>query len=165
MNSKKYTYTKAFTVQELLIGLVISAIIIGMTYTIYLQINKQLYVYQHNQEELMEFNQFRQVFSKDILLCQYFELVNSKELKVVFPKEKYVYTFKKNLVVREREENIKDTFKLTVTQLIQKEAIEDFANYQTIRLHTRLLQEEVELFESKKEAIAVQINKEFVNGN
>jgi hypothetical protein len=165
LNNKKYTYTKAFTVQELLIGMVISAIIIGMTYTIYAQINKQLYVYQQNQDEIMEFNQFRQVFSKDIALCQYFKLLNNRELCLVFSNGNYAYRFENSQVVREREEGIKDTFKLSVAQLVVKEEIGTISKHQTVQVHTSLLQEKIELFESKKEPIAITINNLFVDGN
>ena len=48
-----YTYKKAFTVQELLVGMVVSSLIMGMIYAIYVQLNRQLVTYDITRQELI----------------------------------------------------------------------------------------------------------------
>jgi hypothetical protein len=150
--------------QELLVGMVISSIIIGMMYTIYVQINEQMLGHNKNQQELMEFNQFRQILSKDMLLAKSIEGSNEKEFKLTFNKEDYTYTLNENMIIRDRNNSVKDTFNLVFTRMEIKEDDKDGAQgNKTLLLTTKLLGEEIILFESKSIANANQINDLYLN--
>ncbi len=164
LRANKAYCKKAFTVQELVVSLVISSIIIGMMYTLYIHVNKQLIGYNDDQRELMIFNQFRQVLCKDVLLATHIELNNTREFTIVFPNDSYSYRITKNSIIRNRNNGFKDTFNLEVTQIeLTNDKVEEMSVDKAIRLHTRLMGEEIILFEGKTGSNANRINEFYLN--
>lgn len=149
-------YIKAFTVQELLIGLVISSIIIGMVYTIYVQFNKQLITYSKDQSITMEFNQFRQVLSKDIYYCKDFSFNNDDELELIFSENVFTYKFLKDKIVRKRN-NIEDEFQLPNGKIVYKYHIEQ--GYKEVEVFLQVFNREVILFENKIVPLDIRMNE------
>lgn len=164
LRANKTYYKKAFTIQELVVSLVISSIIIGMIYTIFIHINKQLIGYNDDQQELMIFNQFRQVLGKDILFATHIEQNDPKEFTIVFSNDSYSYKITKNSIIRDRNNGLKDTFNLEVTKIeLTNNKVEEMLLDKAIRLHTRLMGEEIILFEGKIESNANRINELYLN--
>lgn len=154
---KRDKHIKAFTVQELLIGLVISSIVIGMVYTIYVQFNKKLIMYGKDQSEIMEFNQFRQVFAKDICFAKDFS-VEDNELRIDFFDAVYVYKFLDNKIIRTRN-TVEDVFKISGSKVFFK----NYKEFKMVSVSLKLLNENVTLVENKKMPIDVRLNELFVN--
>jgi type II secretory pathway component PulJ len=154
--NKLKTYSKAFTVQELLVGLVVSSLIMGMIYGIYVQLNKQLVTYDLTRQELMVFNQFKQLLASDFALANSIEQTGNTTITFDFSDKEYTYQFLSNVAIRTRENNVKDTFAI---------AIMDFDlntnpnSFHTLVVHTRLMNETIQLYESKEIELASQINK------
>lgn len=149
--------------QELLVSLVISSLIIGMVYTIYAQLNKQLFSYSQDQEEIMVFNQFRHIVSKDISLAKSIDKTGDEELEVIFPDKSHTYTFKYGQVIRDRENNIKDTFEIAIQKMELNQEVTGTVGDQTLTLTTSLLDEDIVLFENKSRSIADKINDLYLN--
>lgn len=149
--------------QELLVGLVVSSLIIGMMYTIYAQINKQLFVYKAQQDELMTFNQFKQLLSNDVQRAKQIEKQNDGSLVLTFSDERYTYTMKEKFVIRNRNNGIRDTLAIAITKMDLDLASTEDSEYQTLRMTTHLLDEEIVLFEAKRTSVAERINALFLD--
>lgn len=163
MQTKRTYRLHAFTMQELLVGLVVSSLIIGMMYTIYAQINKQLFVYKAQQDELMTFNQFKQLLSNDVQRSKQIEKQNDGSLVLTFSDERYTYTMKEKFVIRNRNNGIRDTLAIAITKMDLDLASTEDSEYQTLRMTTHLLDEEIVLFEAKRTSVAERINALFLD--
>lgn len=163
MQTKRTYRLHAFTMQELLVGLVVSSLIIGMMYTIYAQINKQLFVYKAQQDELMTFNQFKQLLSNDVQRAKQIEKQNDGSLVLTFSDERYTYTMKEKFVIRNRNNGIRDTLAIAITKMDLDLASTEDSEYQTLRMTTHLLDEEIVLFEAKRTSVAERINALFLD--
>ncbi|MEB3346037.1 hypothetical protein U6A24_11225 [Aquimarina gracilis] len=146
---------------ELVIGMVISSLVVTMVYFIYDNLSRQVVEYSKQQDELMEYNMFQRLLSKDIQL--------SKELKVVddehvvfdnFNKEVH-YFFQKERIIR-KETSI-DTFNIKTLSVDFKQSDKIDEKYQLIRLKTEILGANFEIFESKEVSIAKRMNDYLLN--
>ena len=149
------THIKAFTVQELLIAMVISSLIIGMVYGIYVQLNKQLYTYSRHQQQMVVFNQFKQVLASDLFFAKSIEEDLDNRLTIKFREGgEHGYLFLHNKVVRNRDGVLKDTFDLNVSDF----TLNHNESYSNIALTTELDGELITIFEGKEITIADRIN-------
>ncbi|GAA4272070.1 hypothetical protein GCM10022258_13640 [Aquimarina gracilis] len=132
-----------------------------MVYFIYDNLSRQVVEYSKQQDELMEYNMFQRLLSKDIQL--------SKELKVVddehvvfdnFNKEVH-YFFQKERIIR-KETSI-DTFNIKTLSVDFKQSDKIDEKYQLIRLKTEILGANFEIFESKEVSIAKRMNDYLLN--
>ncbi|WAC02710.1 hypothetical protein N7U66_03300 [Lacinutrix neustonica] len=141
---------------ELVIGLAISSIVISMVYIIYTNISKQIVEYSKQQSELMEYNQFQNIWSADIRLCNELMPVDPKRVKLLMAQEDIQYFFANGHVIRQGK--TRDTFNINVKELElnAKESIDE--HYQVIRLKTTLLGQDIIVFEEKKITLAKRLN-------
>lgn len=98
---------KAFTLMELLIGMIVSAIVISFCYLSYGMIYKQFINYKTIKQELVETMQFHSVLSRDFADAQ---KVLFKENELTLVNNKNVnYNFETEFVLRKTGEAV-DTF-------------------------------------------------------
>ena len=146
---------------ELIIGLVISSVIITMVYQIFTNISRQIVQYAKDQNELREFNQFQQLFYADIHLCKQLLFVNQSHIKLMMRENEIDYFFKDSLI--QRLGKAKDNFAINVLEVIFNSNDKVSEDYQTIKLKTNILGEEVVIFEVKKISLAAQLNSYFLS--
>ncbi len=108
---------RAFTLMELLVGMIISSIVISFGYAAYTLIYKQFISYRHTKEKVMELAQFDQVLSNDLLRA---EVVYFHENALQFFQKNAIrtlqYNFYDDLILR-KENELTDTFKISQAQL------------------------------------------------
>lgn len=157
----KYKALKAFTILELVIGLVISSIVISMVYVIYENISKQMIEYSLQQEELMEYNQFQSILFKDIKLAKELVIIDQKHIRLDMQSKQIDYFFYRDNIVR--KSNAKETFNLKVLGVEFNNREKVLEEQQTIKLKTSLLGQEIIVFEEKPISRAKQINNYFLS--
>lgn len=159
---KKYTRLPAFTILELMVGLVVTAIVIAMVYFIYTNISRQVISYMAQQQELMEYNQFQSIWHQDVQGCKTIMIKDNRHLVLHMPQQKITYRFTPEYILR-RTRTL-DTFWVPAKEVKITPVADDVkeARYQTIRIQTVLLEQEIEIFEEKKVALADQINNFFI---
>ncbi|UII80122.1 type II secretion system protein J [Flagellimonas sp. CMM7] len=140
--------------QELLVAMVISSLIIGLVYSIYVQLNKQLYSYSVRQQEMVVFEQFKQVLASDIFKAMAIEKSSENNLRIAFRDGEHNYLFLMDKVVRNRKDMVKDTFHLAFSEV----ALKQNKNHTSIELTTILGGEPFTLFEGKEISAANRIN-------
>lgn len=159
LHNKKISMIKAFTVQELLVTMVISSLIMGMVYVIYVQIHKQLYTFSEYGQQQMDYNQFKTVLASDIFYAKNIERYGESGLKLCFGKEEYQYLFLRNMVVRDRQGEAMDTFNIKTTSF----EFEEKEDYRTLRLGAQIQGEPLTIFEAKEIEVADDINQMYCN--
>jgi|SRR3954462_5248529 prepilin-type N-terminal cleavage/methylation domain-containing protein len=108
----------AFTLMELLIGMIISSIVISFGYMAYQLVNEQYLSYKTMKGKLMETTQFNTTFADDIDNA---EIVSSEENKIILRNKnapELEYEFLPASIVRKRSE-LTDTFKIATTNIKQ----------------------------------------------
>jgi prepilin-type N-terminal cleavage/methylation domain-containing protein len=109
----------AFTLMELLIGMIISSIVITFGYLAYQLITKQYLSYKTIKQVLVDASQFHTTFTNDL---QNAEIANASESKIfLFYKNTPAleYEFAEKYIIRKRED-LTDTFKIVSTHIKQE---------------------------------------------
>jgi hypothetical protein len=119
------------------------------------QLNKQLVTYDVTRQELMVFNQFKQLLSYDVALAKSIEQTGSNALIFNFSEKSYTYQFLNDAVIRTRENNLKDTFSIAIIDMRFNKKSKTF---QALELRTKLMNENILLYEAKEAELATQIN-------
>lgn len=107
---------KAFTLMELLIGMIVSSIVIAIGYSTYAIIYKQFSSYKLVKNQVVECMQLNTVLQNDIQGAE-FVFFNEDQLKLDSGDKMISYHFMDSLIVRDANEQA-DTFKLRNTDLI-----------------------------------------------
>jgi len=147
---------KAFTILELTLGLLIVSLVIGMVYFIYTNITQQIMIYSKNQEVLVGYHRFQEVFSRDVKLSKNIEF-QDKQIEIDIFAEKITYTVKENKIIRHARVN--DTFNIKVSDVSYKMNDKLITKYNTIKLSTEVLGRNVVFFEFKPIPVSKKINE------
>jgi prepilin-type N-terminal cleavage/methylation domain-containing protein len=108
---------KAFTLMELLIGMIISAIVISFCYLSYTIIYKQYLSYKSVKKELVEAMELNAVCSRDIANADKVLFEENKLILLQEQHENVEYHFLETIVLRKNQEVI-DTFKLAPVNIV-----------------------------------------------
>ncbi|WP_108808719.1 PulJ/GspJ family protein [Aquimarina spinulae] len=156
LENKKHTRLQAFTMLELVIGMVISSLVITMVYVIYDNLSRQVVVYADQQDDLMTYNQFQNLFSKDVQLSTSIDIDDDKHIVLESANKEIHYFFKTEKIIRKAE--AVDTFNIKVLEVLfdQNEKIEE--KYQIIKLKIEILGTSFDFFESKEISLASRMN-------
>ena len=106
------TKVKAFTLNEMVIVMIISTIVVGLAFTVLSLVQKHMWSIQQNFSLNTEFNRLEQAFWIDINnygTIKYDEIEN--ELKLNTPLDSTIYKFKQGYVLKD-----KDTFNISLEQ-------------------------------------------------
>ncbi|WP_132066316.1 PulJ/GspJ family protein, partial [Aquimarina spinulae] len=103
LENKKHTRLQAFTMLELVIGMVISSLVITMVYVIYDNLSRQVVVYADQQDDLMTYNQFQNLFSKDVQLSTSIDIDDDKHIVLESANKEIHYFFKTEKIIRKAE--------------------------------------------------------------
>lgn len=114
---------RAFTLLELLVGMIISSIVIGFCYMSYSIIYKQYLNYKILRKEIVETIQLNSILNTGFVNA---ETVEFNSNRLVFNSQngsQLQYDFTNNFIIRKDREVI-DTFKLAATNVIAKDYME-----------------------------------------
>lgn len=109
---------KAFTLMELLIGMIISAIVIAFCYSAYFIVSERLTSYRTSKAEINETMTLRALLYNELESCE-FATYDSSSHKISFKKYNgsSEYTFSETCILRKVNE-VLDTFKIKSTDLL-----------------------------------------------
>lgn len=158
---KKRLYHSAFTVQELLVTMVVSSLVMGMVYAIYVQLNKQLYAFSEYGQQQMEYNQFKAVLASDIFFAQSMEKQGENGLTIHFREGNREYQFLKDMTVRHGKGEPRDTFAI---ETLSVEVAEN-DGYTSLKLNVVMGGQPLTIFEAKEVQVADQMNQMYGNGH
>ena len=141
---------------ELVIGMVISSLVITMAYVVYDNVSRQVIEYTKQQDNLVAYHQFQNLFSKDVQLSKSIDVNTDKHITLQVKNNEIHYFFEKEKVIRKAVAI--DTFNLKIleAEFNQNEKIEE--KYQLIKLKIEMLGTSLDLFESKEISLATRMN-------
>jgi prepilin-type N-terminal cleavage/methylation domain-containing protein len=106
----------AFTLIELLIGMIISSIVIGFGYAAYSLIYKQYLSYKQVKEKVVEITLFKQVLSTDMQQAAIISFSENTLSLLNKNKNPLEYHFYDDFIVR-KEKELSDTFKISASNV------------------------------------------------
>lgn len=121
---------KAFTLMELLVGMIISSIVIAFAYSAYSLIYKQYVSYRSVKSKVIETMQLHTVMSNDFNNSEY-STFDSNKLKLNTTNNTLTYNFIDSLIIRIDNE-LSDTFKLVARTIQVKPVFNDVISNDTL---------------------------------
>lgn len=141
---------KGFTLMELLVGMVISALVISFGYQAFHLIGKQFSSYRSAKKELNERELFQSVFSRD-LASSYTARKIQNQIDLALDSSRIEYKFEDEFILRNTNLS-KDTFYLPVREMSTGAADFDLTDTLIRMIKLRLLVNQEEQFlEFRKE--------------
>ena len=111
---------KAFTLMELLIGMIISSIVISFCYMSYSMIYKQYMNYKAVKVELVEALELNSVLNSDISKAEKIVFDNNKLILIKEENKSFEYNFLEKYILRKTGEVV-DTFNLIPLNIVSKQ--------------------------------------------
>lgn len=150
---------KAFTILEALISLLLIGIVIGIMYSLFNLLGKQLTKLQQENTEVTEYNMFNSTILTDIEKATSFNYYKeSLELKF-YDETNVLYEIKPRNILRRNTENT-DTFELKVLNS-QFFTVEKNDGYETLALSIKVLNDTVYANYFLKKNLSEIINKAY----
>ncbi len=104
---------KGFTILEALISLILISIIIGLTYSLFNLIGKQMSLFEKENTQVLQYNLFNATIKSDINKATDFNIFNNELELEFYNKNTITYSVKNNHVLRLKSFKT-DTFKVQV---------------------------------------------------
>lgn len=108
---------RAFTLMELLVGMIISSIVIGFCYMSYSIIYKQYKSYKILKLEIVETIQLNSILNTDFINAETVLFDNDKLILNSANRSQLQYDFNDNYILR-KDGEVTDTFKLSATEIL-----------------------------------------------
>lgn len=105
---------KAFTMLEALISLILTGIIIALSYSLFALVNKQMALFEKENMSIIEYNLFNSTLANDINNSNNFEYQDNELVLENYAKPQVTYRFETNYIIRALEGHKQDSFKLQV---------------------------------------------------
>ncbi len=104
---------KGFTILETLISLILISIIIGLTYSIFNLIGKQMALLEEEYTQVLQYNLFNTTIKNDIKKSTNYKINNDQLILINYNEANINYSIKNNRILRQN--NIKtDTFNINL---------------------------------------------------
>jgi competence protein ComGF len=103
---------KAFTMLEALISLILTGIIIALSYSLFTLVNKQMTLFEKENTAIIEYNLFHSTLTNDINNSNNFEYTDDELVLKNYFKPYIIYKFKTNYVTRSIDHHKPDSFKI-----------------------------------------------------
>ena len=110
MKNKKL---KGFTILETLISLMLMSVIIVITYSLFNLVEKQMFLFNKNNEQLLAYNLFNLAIIKDINKANDFNISGDNLILKNYNDTSIIYSIKNESVTRENE-SVTEIFKVQV---------------------------------------------------
>jgi len=158
----------AFTLMELLIGMLVSSIVIGMCYFSITAYGKQFLLYKKNKVNLWNIIQFQSVISENCFATNGVSYSNGKLEIDDYKNQKWNYYFYDSLVIREHN-SIIDSFYFKIKNVVASDLLNSI-NYDNniiegIEIQTLLAGESYDFFIESNCANESFVKKEILNLN
>lgn len=114
MNKKGFI--PAFSITEVLVSLVISAIIVGITFVLFTIVSDRMYDFRDQNQFISDLNRLTYSVNKDIFECEKILIEGNGLVLYTYSGEKTAYYSFEDQLIR-RKEDFADTFKIVATRL------------------------------------------------
>ena len=104
---------KAFTISEMLVVLVISSVVVGLSLTVLNLVQKQVNTINYNNAINTQMQQLERVLTHDFQRCNLSYNREKNELKCISISDTIIYSFKEDLVLRNT-----DTLKIPIYKIM-----------------------------------------------
>lgn len=104
---------KAFTVLEALISLMLISIIIGLIYSLFTVVGRQMTLYEKENNEVVEYNLFNNVIKRDIERSNNYKILDNKVFLLDYLDNSITYHIYNGLIIRSNQVKI-DTFNFQI---------------------------------------------------
>ena len=158
--NKRGRYIQAFTIFEVAVTMVITAIILMTVYQIFGVARQQLSVYIRMQDDVIMYEQFTTQFSIDVQRAREIKKIDSRRIQLLVDSDKVTYAFAKAYVLRET--TMIDTLPVIIKSIQLDTVMGQDDMHLTIRLQGGLLGNPIEIYEAKKLDVSARINKRFL---
>lgn len=145
---------KAFTLFELLIGMVISSIVIASSYFVYDLIYKQFIDYKEVRLNLVNFASLQTELENNFYHSKSIKM-NDKELSFVFDNKTIYFEFLDSIIIR-KDSQVLDTFRISVENFEFVENQEGLVS--SIQFNSRLFDKNFDVYFNKKYCAEELIN-------
>ncbi len=148
----------AFTLLELLVGMVISSLLIGFTYIALNMLFKQFGQYKSNNTQVVELVEMEVVFSRDLLYASKAFIQNDSTVQLLRSNNYPItYLFGKSNVLR-TVNGLVDSFKVSTIAFKPKMLIRNKALLQNLKVDVEFLGESKSLLFAKQYGADVWLN-------
>lgn len=130
----------AFTILEVLISLILTGIIIALTYSLFLLIGKQLALFEKENSEILEYNIFNTTIKHDIEDSVDFKILDDKLHLIDYKESTIIYYVANQKILRTSQITI-DTFDVHVNSFTYESSNESSKN--VFKVDLQLLNENV----------------------
>ena len=130
------TKIRAFTMLEALISLILTGIIIALSYSLFTIVNKQMALFEKENTEIINYNLFNTTLTLDMNQCNGFSFKNHQLTLKNYAKPNITYTFGDTVVTRTVDGLNSDTFQLHVisTTLLEAKTSQQHQLSMTLKL-------------------------------
>lgn len=106
------TRLKSFTILEALISLIVMGVIIALTYSFMMLIGKQLYLFEKENTQVLEYHLFNTTLLNDINRSIDFNFQDNKLELAYYDDSEILYTIQPSYILRQNKRTIIDTLKI-----------------------------------------------------
>lgn len=106
------TRLKSFTILEALISLIVMGIIIALTYSFMTLIGKQLYLFEKENTQVLEYHLFNTTLLNDINGSIDFNFQDNKLKLIYYDDSEIIYTIQPSYILRQNKRTITDTLNI-----------------------------------------------------
>ncbi len=109
----KVNTLKAFTLVELLVAMIITGIVVGITYQVYIMANRQFNSYKSGNEKLSQIIVFKGLLHTDFFQSSSVSKSLEKGIEVVYSDKKILYEWNDKYLLR-NDNGLRDTFFINI---------------------------------------------------
>ncbi len=158
----KYKQLKGFTILETLISLMLMSIIIGITYSLFNLIEKQLSFFKKDNTQILEYNLLNATMMSDIDASCAFNIVDNMLVLKNYDNTEEFYSLNREYVLRQKNAEV-DTFKVRVIDYdVLKPAVANSQNT-TFQIRLNVLHDTINAFYFLKKSNSEIINSHYFN--
>lgn len=158
--NKGSRYISAFTIFEVAVTMVITAIILMVVYQIFGVARQQMMAYVRMQDSIITYEQFTSQFSIDVQSARYIKKMDNTTVELTIENEKVTYAFAKNYLLRKGSEI--DTLAVIVKSMKLDTIKSETRMNLSIHLEGDLLGETLDIYETREIDASRRINEDFL---
>ncbi len=149
----------AFTIFEVAVTMVITAVLLMVVYQIFGVAQQQIRVYIEMQDQMIQYEQFTTQFSVDVQRAREIKLKDNNSVELVVDQNEITYAFAKAYTLRKTTTT--DTLIFTSRSIVIDSIMTPGKEHMIIRLQGDLLGKPIEIYETKKLDLSTRINQLF----
>jgi len=157
MNNNRYI--AAFTIFEVAVTMVITAVILMVVYQIFGVAQQQITTYIRMQDDMIEYEQFTTQFSVDVQRAREITALDNNSLELLIDQNEITYAFAKAYTLRKN--TTVDTLFFKAQSMAIDTVMTPGKEHMVIHIQGDLLGTSIEVYETKRLDLSARINQLF----